>query len=60
MEIWRPLKGIEERDYRDSHREIAPLKMAEDGVLLDTTDMKLYEVVYQVCRLIDEAREKRT
>ena len=53
-------REIEERDYRDSHREIAPLKMAEDGVLLDTTDMKLYEVVYQVCRLIDEAREKRT
>lgn len=52
-------REIEERDYRDSHREIAPLKQAEDAVLLDTTDQKLYEVVYHVCTLIDQAREKK-
>ena len=31
------LREIEERDYNDSHRAAAPLKQAEDAVLLDTT-----------------------
>ena len=50
-------KEIEERDYRDSHREIAPLKQAEDAVLIDTTMMNLEEVVEKVCGLIQEARK---
>ena len=50
-------KEIEERDYRDSHREIAPLKQAEDAVLIDTTTMSLEEVVEEVCGLIQEARK---
>ncbi len=35
------LKDIEKRDYDDSHREIAPLKQADDGVLVDTTEVDL-------------------
>ena len=31
------LRDIQQRDYQDSHREAAPLKPAEDSVLLDTT-----------------------
>ncbi len=42
---------IRERDYRDSHREIAPLKQADDAVLLDTTHLSIEEVVAEVCRL---------
>ncbi|MDO4960757.1 MAG: (d)CMP kinase [Eubacteriales bacterium] len=38
------LKDQEERDYRDSHREIAPLKAAEDAVTIDTSDMSIDEV----------------
>ena len=38
-------KDIEERDYRDSHREISPLKQAEDAILVDSSDMTIYEVV---------------
>jgi len=38
-------KEIEERDYNDSHRELAPLKQAEDAVLIDSTDKTLEEVV---------------
>lgn len=37
-------KDIEERDYRDSHREIAPLKPAEDAVVIDTSDNTIEEV----------------
>ena len=36
---------IEERDTRDMHREIAPLKQAEDAVLVDSSNMTIDEVV---------------
>lgn len=38
-------KDIEERDYRDMHREIAPLRQAVDAVLVDSSDMTIDEVV---------------
>lgn len=50
---------IEERDYRDSHREIAPLKQADDAVLLDTSDMGIDEVVAYAMALYEE-RERRS
>lgn len=50
------IEEIRRRDDRDMHREIAPLRQAEDAVVLDTTHMTLEEVVEQVCRLIDGAR----
>ena len=39
------LKEINQRDYNDSHRAFAPLKKADDAILLDTTDMTIDEVV---------------
>ena len=38
-------EDIEKRDYQDMHREISPLKQAEDAVLLDTSDMNIEQVV---------------
>ncbi len=38
-------KDISERDYRDMHREIAPLKAAEDAVMLDSSELNIDEVV---------------
>ena len=38
-------KEIEQRDYNDSHRALAPLKQAEDAVLIDSTSMTIDEVV---------------
>lgn len=38
-------KDIEERDYRDMHRELSPLKQAEDAHLVDSSDMTVEEVV---------------
>ena len=43
--------NIDERDYRDSHREIAPLKQAEDAVFIDSSDMTIDEVVEAICSL---------
>lgn len=42
---------IEERDYRDMHREISPLRQAEDAVLLDTSDMGIEEVIEKILEL---------
>lgn len=39
------LKEIIQRDYNDSHRDIAPLKQAGDAVLADTTDKNLKESI---------------
>ena len=36
---------IKQRDYNDSHREFAPLKQAEDAVVVDTSNMSIDEVV---------------
>ena len=44
-------KDIEERDYRDSHREISPLKQADDAVLVDSSDMTIDEVVTAIIDL---------
>ena len=47
-------KDIEERDYRDSHREISPLKQAEDATLVDSSDMTIDEVVTTIINLCDK------
>lgn len=46
------LKEIEERDYQDSHRETAPLKKAEDAVLVDTTGVSFDEAVELILNTI--------
>ena len=46
-------QDIEERDYRDMHRETSPLRQAEDAVLVDSSDMTLEEVkdkILALCR----------
>ena len=44
-------KDIEERDYRDMHRETAPLCQAEDAVLIDSSEMTIDEVVERIISL---------
>ena len=39
------LKEIQQRDYQDSHREIAPLKQAKDAVKVDTSNLDIEGVV---------------
>ncbi len=47
-------KEIETRDYNDSHRQFAPLRQAKDAILVDTTNMSIYEVINFVLSKIDE------
>ena len=37
------LKNVQERDYIDSHREVSPLKQADDAILLDNSNMTIPE-----------------
>ena len=39
------LKDIQQRDYQDTNREVAPLKMTKDSVKLDTSDMTIDQVI---------------
>ena len=48
------LKEIQQRDYQDTHRPIAPLKMAKDSVKLDTSDLDIPGVLAQMKRIIAE------
>ncbi|MEE1011817.1 MAG: (d)CMP kinase [Acutalibacteraceae bacterium] len=48
------LAELIERDYNDSHREIAPLKPAEDSVILDTTGLSLEESINEIIKIIKE------
>lgn len=41
MTFEQVLEDIKQRDYNDMHRDIAPLKQAEDAVLADTSDLDL-------------------
>ena len=48
------LKEIQQRDYQDTHREIAPLKMAKDSIKLDTSELDIEGVVAEMKRIIGE------
>ena len=48
------LEDLIKRDYNDSHREVAPLKQADDAVLLDTTGMTLEQSVESLIKIIKE------
>ncbi len=44
-----------QRDHRDSTREVAPLKPAEDSVVVDTSNLNFDESVDAICNVIDGA-----
>ncbi len=47
-------KDIIDRDYQDSHREISPLKQADDAVLVDSSFMTIDEVAQKIIGLYRE------
>ena len=50
----RVLQDIKERDWKDEHRDIAPLKQAEDAALLDTTGLNLEQSCDRLLSLVKE------
>jgi len=52
--IEKVLHEIEERDWNDSHRAVAPLRQAEDAVLLDTTELDFRQSEEALLKIIEE------
>lgn len=52
------LANVKERDYIDSHREVSPLRMADDAVLLDNSDMTRDEQQQWLMYKVDEILKK--
>ena len=46
------LKEIKQRDYQDTHREVAPLKMSRDSIKLDTSDLDIDGVIAAMKEII--------
>ena len=47
---------IEDRDYRDMHREMSPLRQADDAHLVDSSGMTIDEVVTAIRGIVDEKK----
>ncbi len=45
---------IAQRDYQDSHREVSPLKQAEDAILVDSSAMTIEEVIEAIISIVKE------
>ncbi len=54
------LSDLRKRDYDDSHRAAAPLKPAEDAVLVDTTGMSLEESIEKILAVIRQKLSDKT
>lgn len=52
------LQDILRRDHLDVHRDIGPLRRAEDAVEVDTTDLTVEQVIEVIARLAGSARER--
>lgn len=50
------LAEIQERDYRDRNRAVAPLKPADDALLLDSTELSIEEVIAKALQFIESKR----
>ena len=50
---------IRDRDHRDSHRENAPLRQAEDAILLDSTSLTEEEVVLRIVEALSRKTGKQ-
>lgn len=50
------LENVKQRDFNDSHREIAPLKKADDAILVDSTELTIEQVVNKIIEIIEEKK----
>ncbi|PNR96116.1 (d)CMP kinase [Petrotoga olearia] len=49
------LEEIKNRDYNDSNRSIAPLKRAQDAIIIDTTNLSIEEVLQKILKIVKES-----
>lgn len=48
------LANLQERDFRDTHRDVAPLIVVEDAVVVDNTNLNIYETIQKCCDIVNE------
>ena len=48
------LADLADRDYNDSHREVAPLKQADDAIMLDCTELSSRETTQALLEIVRE------
>ncbi len=53
------LENVKTRDKIDSERELSPLKQAEDAIYIDSTNMKIPEVVKKICKIIQKQKKEK-
>ena len=51
------LENLRERDYKDEHREVAPLRPANDAIIIDTSDMTLEETIRKCVEIVGDRAE---
>ena len=54
------LKDLRMRDYQDEHRKIAPLKPAEDSIIMDTSEMTLEQTIEKCVQIIQETKKEKS
>ena len=52
------LADIQKRDYQDTHREVAPLKMCRDSIKVDTSEMDIDQVIAHIRDIIEKKVSK--
>ncbi len=53
------LRLIEKRDYDDIHRDVSPLKKAQDAIEIDSTNLSKGQVVDAIYQIVDEKTKKK-
>jgi len=48
------LEDLKQRDWQDMHREVDPLRPAEDAIIVDTTEMNFEQVVAHIIGIVKE------
>jgi len=60
ISLQKILADVIERDHRDQTRDLAPLKPAEDSVIVDTSEMNLEEVLESLKDIVEDSSEKKS
>jgi len=47
------VRDVRERDKRDQERDIAPLRIAEDAIIIDTSNKGIHEVIEEILRIVE-------
>ena len=55
MDLEAVKREVQRRDEQDSTREVAPLKQADDAILIDSTGRDIDDVVSQMQRVVEDA-----